>query len=353
MPTLASDGIHWSSHDLMTRNAMWMYAIGGRGVGKTYEMKVKGVRRFLSKGKQFIYMRRYETEFADREQLFDDIADVFPDHEIRVHGMRAQVRPAYDEVDEQGNPEKNPHPWRTCCYLVALSTTVGKKSVPYPNVDLIVFDEFIIDRGFIHYIPNEVRIFLEFYNTVDRFTDRVRVMFLANAISIVNPYFVYFRITPRIGQRFCSAMKGFHCCEMIESTAYAERVTSTRFGSMIAETEYYDYAVGNRFTLDESPFMEAKSAEARYQFSVVFDGVTLGMWRDFKRNLWYVTQKTPSDARPYVLTRADQTPDMLMVERSSGLLKGMKRMYMTGQVRFDTPQVKATWDNVMRYLNLV
>ena len=48
MATLASDGIHWSSHDLMTRNAMWMYAIGGRGVGKTYEMKVKGVRRFLS-----------------------------------------------------------------------------------------------------------------------------------------------------------------------------------------------------------------------------------------------------------------------------------------------------------------
>lgn len=353
MTTLASDGVHWSSHDLLTRNAMWMYAIGGRGVGKTYDQKVKRTRHFLKTGRQWIYMRRYETEFLDKEELFNDIVAEFPDHEIRVHGMRAQIRPAHDEVGEDGEPEKNPHPWRTFCYLVALSTTVSKKSVPYPNVDFIVFDEFIIDRGFIHYMTNEVRAFLEFYNTVDRFTDRVRVMFLANAISIVNPYFVYFKINPRIGTRFCSSMKGYHCCEMIESAAYVEKVTATRFGAMISETEYYDYAVANRFTLDESPFLEKKSSEARYQFAVVFDSVNLAMWRDFKRGVWYVSGKLPKDAKPYILTRKDQTPDMVMVERSSALLKGMKKMFMVGRVRFDTPQTRTAWDNLMRYLNVI
>lgn len=343
--TPAADGVHWSSHDLLTRGAMWNYAIGGRGVGKTYDAKVKRTKHFLKTGKQFIYLRRYETEFADKGELFQDVLDEFPGYEFKVEGMRAYIRKA-------PKSEKQRVPWRCFCFLVALSTTVGKKSVPYPDVDYIIFDEFIIDKGFIRYIFNEVKIFLEFYNTVDRFTDRVRVLFLANAISVVNPYFVYFRLKPRKGTRFCSSMEGYHCCELIESRAYAERVSATRFGKMIAGTDYYNYAVANRFTNDESAFIASKPARAKFQYAVVFDGKPLGFWKDFEENRYYVAEKVPKNGRRYVITKADQSPDLLMVEKSSPLLKAIKKLYMIGGVYFASPNVMAAFFDLMDYLNL-
>lgn len=347
--TLATDNVHWSSHDLLTRGGMWNYAIGGRGVGKTYDAKLKRTKHFLRTGKQFIYMRRYETEFADKQELFQDVKEEFPGHEIKVEGMRAYIR-KNTEVDEDGNETK--HPWRLFCFLVALSTTVGKKSVPYPDVDYIVFDEFIIDKGFIRYISNEVRIFLEFYNTVDRFTDRVRVLFLANAISIVNPYFVYFDIKPRKGQRFCSMMDGYHVCEMIESEAYVERVTQTKFGRMIANTEYFDYAVANRFTNDESEFIAPKSSHAVYQYSIIFDGQKMAVWYDAAENRYYVCDRIPQDRAAYVVTKHDQSPDMVMVDRASPLLKGLKRLYMMGGVYFNNAAIRVAFFDLLDYLNL-
>lgn len=350
MATLANDNIHWSSHDLLTRGGMWNYAIGGRGVGKTYDAKVKRTKHFLKTGKQFIYLRRYETEFKDKAEFFQDVKEQFPGHEIKVEGMRVYIRKR-EEVDESGEVVKK-YGWQCFCHLVALSTTVGKKSVPYPDVDYIVFDEFIIDKGFIRYMSNEVKIFLEFYNTVDRFTDRVRCLFLANAISIVNPYFTYFGIKPRKGQRFCSAMEGYHVCEMIESTAYVERVKKTRFGKMIANTEYFDYAVANKFTNDESRFIAPKTSEAIYQYGIVFDGRRLGMWKDFRENRYYVCDKIPKGETPFVVTKADQSPDMIMVDRASPLLKGLKRLYMIGGVYFATPHMMSAFFDLLDYLNL-
>ncbi|MBS6750091.1 MAG: phage DNA encapsidation protein, partial [Firmicutes bacterium] len=64
-------------------------------------------------------------------------------------------------------------------------------------VDMIGFDEFIIDKGSLHYLQNELKQFQDFYNTVDRFQDRVKVMFMANAVALTNPYFIGWRLKPR------------------------------------------------------------------------------------------------------------------------------------------------------------
>lgn len=347
MATLAADNIHWSGHDLLTRNAMWSYAIGGRGVGKTYYAKTSRIKHFLKTGKQWIYMRRYETEFADKAEFLNDVAGQFPGYEFRIDGMRMCIR--RDETDEDG---KALHAWEVMGFFVALSTTIAKKSVPYPGVDYIVFDEFIIDKGFIRYMRNEVKMFLEFYNTVDRFTDRVRCLFLANAVSAVNPYFVYFKINPRHGVRFCSAMNGYHVCEMIESEAFAERVSQTKFGQMIRQTEYYDYAVGNVFTNDQSALIRKKPKDAVCIYGVTFDGQTVGIWRDRTFRDWYVTGRVSKDKAVYVITRADQSPDTLMIDRSMPLLKSLKTVYMMGQCFFENARSKAIFDDILNYLNL-
>lgn len=336
--------LHYNSHGLMTRNAVFNYAIGGRGTGKTYDFKYKRIRHFIKTGREFIYLRRYKTEFDDKESFFNDVCQEFPGWEFKVEGMRGYMRRATPD-DEKGER------WRLCCYFITLANALTKKSVPYPNVDWIGFDEFIIDKGSLHYLRNEVTAFLDFYNTVDRFQDRVRVMFMANAVSITNPYFLYYRLTPRKGTRFTSAMDGFHCCEYIESERFKQKVNETRFGKMISGTAYYDYAVSNRFQDDTDTFIAKKSDEARFYYAIRFDSRVVGIWVDYEAGIYYVSKRYPKNGLILALTKADMQPNLLMIEKSSRLLKSVQKLFMQGSVYFDSVQTREFFNQVFDYLN--
>lgn len=336
---------YYDSHDLMTRNAMFNYAIGGRGTGKTYDSKYKKIKHFIKTQKEFIYLRRYKSEFDDKQTFFNDVANEFPNLEFKVEGMRGYCRTiAPDGV--------KPNKWQLCCYFITLANALTKKSVPYPNVDWIIFDEFIIDKGSLHYLRNEVTAFLDFYNTVDRFQDRVRVMFLANAVTITNPYFISFGLKPRKGHRFISGGNGYHSVEYIESEQYKSRVSKTRFGQMIAGTAYYDYAVGNRFKDDNDKFIAKKTTESKFLFTIKFDDNSAGVWSDYNEGVYYICSKCPKDGLTFALTKGDMEPNLLMIEKSSSMLRMVKKLYMQGSVFFDSIKVREWFNTVLDYLNL-
>jgi hypothetical protein len=52
------------------------------------------------------------------------------------------------------------------------------------------------------YIPNEVEALLNLMDTVFRDRENVRCVCLSNAVSVVNPYFLYFDLVPNINKRF-------------------------------------------------------------------------------------------------------------------------------------------------------
>lgn len=340
-----TDGTYWDCHDLLTRNGMFNFAIGGRGTGKTYDAKYKRIRHFLKTGKRFIYLRRYKTEFEDKDKFFADIVDNFPEHEFDVRGMTGFIRPASDE-------EKNPHKWEPLCYFVTLANALTKKSVPYPDVDMIIFDEFIIDKGSLHYCSNEVKQFLDFYNTVDRFEDRCRVLFLANAVTLTNPYFIYWRLKPRKEKRFCSAAGGTVVCEMVQSEKFRAKVDKTKFGQLIKGTAYYDYAVGNSFRDDNNAFIARKTEEAQFYYAIKFDGRSVGVWVDYDEGNYYVCGKIPKNARVITLTKDDMQPNLVMIERNSIYMRSLKRMYMQGSVFFDSIETREFTHSILSYLGL-
>lgn len=338
---------YWSADELLTKNAMFNFAIGGRGTGKTFDAKYRLIKKAIKNNRHFIYLRRYDTEFEDKDKFFSDVAVKFPGYEFKVEGMTGYFR--RDERDKEGNPI---HKWKPCVYLVRLATTISKKGVPYPDVDYIVFDEFIIDKGSLHYLQNEVRTFLDFYNTVDRYNDRVKVLFLANSVSIMNPYFLAWHITPRKETRFVKAAKGYLCVEYIDSENYRKHVDSTRFGQFIKGTEYYDYAVSNRFHDDNSLFIEKKTSEAKFYFAFKFDQTVFGVWVDYKTGIYYLSKKYPNNTLIYALTKDDMQPNLVMIERSGYLMKSLKQMYMLGNIRYETPKMRQYFIDVLDYLNV-
>lgn len=337
--------MYWSAHDILTRNAMFNFVLGGRGCGKTFDSKVRRIRHFIKTGNTFIYMRRYMTEFEDKQDFFKEVVDYFPQWEFKVDGMRGYMRHSTpdDEPDEK---------WRVVVYFVTLSTHITKKSVSYQDVDWIVFDEFIIDVRYLSYLPNEVKDFQDFYNTVDRWNDRVRVMFLANAVSIVNPYFLAYNISPRRGQRFTKAKSGYICVEMVQSEKFKRYVDSTKFGQMIKETTYYDYAVGNHFFDDTDTFIKKKPECAKFVFAVIFDGETYAVWCDYLQGEYYVNRKVPKGKKAFVLTRDDMQPNMVMIEKISPFMKLLKALYLQGSIWYSSIVVRENFTNVLDYLGV-
>lgn len=340
--------MYWSAQDILSRNAMFNFVVGGRGTGKTYDCKWRLIRRALRKHRTFIYLRRYETELEDRGQFFKDVLIRFPQYEFKVDGMKAYAKRKQTEEQEK----RNPAPWQLVCYFSALSKSLTKKSVPYSDVDYIVFDEFIIDKQKMHYLPNEAPAFLDFYNTVDRFEDRVKVLFLANAVALINPYFVYFGLTPRKDKRFTMKDNGYHCVEMVQSEAFKAYVNNTRFGQMIANTAYYDYAVDNRFNDQNDKFIAKKPEDAEFLYAITFDAVTYGIWADYLHGRYYINDKVPYGRTPFILTRDDMTPNLLMLERSSFILKSLKSCYQQGSIFYDSIKTRELFSDVLDYLGV-
>ena len=152
-----------------------------RGVGKTFGFKKYAINDFLKTGKQFMYVRRFKSELKTIQSFFSDIYAEFPDHKFVVKGGNAGGHFLIDD--------------KIAGYFYPLSTAFTLKSTPFPNVNKMCMDEFIITKGHQRYIQDEVTAFFDLIETINRLRtseklhDLLRVFCMANTISIVNPIF--------------------------------------------------------------------------------------------------------------------------------------------------------------------
>lgn len=315
--------MYYNPQRILSFNRLFNFVVGNRGSGKTYSAKKLAINKFLKKKKKFIYLRRYKTEFDDFGNFFADIMHEFPDVEFEVKGKRVYI-----------NGE-------LAGYGVPLSTALTKKSVSYHDVELIIFDEFVIDSKVIHYLNNEVGHFLEFYETVARMRDNVVVLFLSNAVSVVNPYFLYWNMKPRSERRFTKY--GHMIIEFVKNEEFIEAKYKTRFGQIIKGTTYGNYAVENEYLKDNMNFVEPKTGTSRFEFSVEFNGKEYGFWNDYKEGFVFVSEDIdPFRKNKFTVSDADHKPNMMLIKNAnkSYLLKGVINAYENGYMRFDSLQVK-------------
>ena len=79
--------MYYSRNDLLSYNALFNFVVGERGTGKTYQFKDWAISDFIKNKNQFVYVRRYKTEFKDIGNFFDDMIKKYPEHEFSVaHG---------------------------------------------------------------------------------------------------------------------------------------------------------------------------------------------------------------------------------------------------------------------------
>lgn len=327
--------LYYDPQKMLSYNRILNFVIGARGIGKSYSMKKYPITRFLKTGEQMIYIKRYKTDLKKVGTYFDDIAHEFPDHTFKVKGYDLMI-------------DGKQYGW-----AVPLSMWQSLKSNAFPNVTTIVFDEFIREKDKSGYMPNEVDALLNVMDTVFRNRENVRCICLSNSVSVVNPYFLYFNLVPNTDKRF-NAYESL-LVEIPESRDFSEMRRQTRFGKLIDGTGYGEMSLDNEFVNDSNVFIDTRSKESKFKFTIIYKGIHMGLWIDVEMGILYLSSShDPSTKNVYALSTDDLKDNMLLItswKQNYHLMK-LVSAFKKGILRFESQVIRTMAYEMFKKMNI-
>lgn len=324
-------------NNILSRNAMLNFILTNRGGGKTYGFKKKAINNFLKNGKQFIYVRRYKTEFKKIITFFDDIKEEFPEHTFKCSKN-------YAYIDD-----------KIAGFFIPLSTANNEKSTAYPNVTLMGFDEFVIDKKNQRYLPDEPTILNGLIETVVRNRDDLTVVCLANNVTIANPYFVHWNIYPDFEKGIKTYNRGERICvELNADEEFIEAKIKTRWGKLVSNTKFGEHSIYNKSLTDDDNFiLENKPSNSKFMFSFTLNGEEIGFW-NFDDKFYCDKKIINTSPLRYALQKTDLTPDLKMIDRAnhSNLLYLFKNAFKNGRVFYKNKYIKSNVYDILKYIGI-
>ena len=325
--------IYYNYDKLFSYNFLLAFVIGERGVGKSFGAKVAVIKKYLKTGEQFIYLRRYKTELDTALQtFFSDVqsAGYFEDHELKVKKSKMLTEFTCDG--------------KVCGYAVPLSTANILKSTAFPNVKTIIFDEFLLDimAGTYRYLKNEVQMVMDIIETVGRLRD-IQVIFLGNATSQVNPYFAYLDLSLPYNSEFKTFKDGLIVVNYIRNEAYREAKKASKFGKLIAGTDYGRYAIDNEFLRDNFDFIRKRPEKSTFFCTLIINGMNVGVWMGADGYMYISPKFDPNSSMKFACDYNDHTEQsMFLNARENYFLRYAVKYYKQGLLRFENISVKNT-----------
>lgn len=170
--------------------ALYYVAYGERSNGKTYSVMEYCAEQYFKEREQFVYLRRWGEDIRRKHmmKMFDDISK--DGHITRFSdGAYSQVTYNNGQFVATGINKDTMEPYydsETMGYAFDLNSVEHFKSIPFPKVTTIVFDEFISRRG---YLPGEFIFFMNAISTIVRSRNNVKIFMLGNTVNKFCPYF--------------------------------------------------------------------------------------------------------------------------------------------------------------------
>lgn len=319
---------------VLSYNSMFNFILGERGVGKTYGSIKYVTNRFIKHGEEFVYLRRYKSELKESVPKF--FSAINRNKEFPKNKLTSTNNKFYCDGKVMG-------------YALPLSTANILKSTTFDNVQTIIFDEFIIDKGTYHYLQNEVTQFLDIVETIGRLRD-IKVIFLGNAISITNPYFAYFDLSLPYNSDIKTFKDGLILVNYIKNEEYRRVKKATRFGKLIEGTSYSKYAIDNEMLRDSKTFIKKKTPNSKFFFILYLDGDSYGVWRDLKEDVIYISKQIDSLCPiRFTFNSDDHNFNTILASRSNNIwLKSIINHYRLARLCFENQKIKNT---MMEYIS--
>lgn len=181
---------YYSLKNILSKNAQYNMIIGERSNGKTYACLYYGLKEYVNTGKTMALIRRWKEDFRGKrgQHMFDAlvsnnaVSKLTKDQYKTVVYYNGQWWLAnFDEKTQTYIKDSQPF-----CYGFSLSDVEHDKSISYPTVTTIVFDEFLT-RGY--YLQDEFILFMNTLSTIIRQRDDVKIFMLGNTVNKYCPYF--------------------------------------------------------------------------------------------------------------------------------------------------------------------
>lgn len=187
---MKTENKYYTLKPILKKNADYNIVFGERSNGKTYAALLYGLECYAKDGTQFAYVRRWREDLRGKrgETLFaalvqNGVIDRLTDGKYnRVSYKGGKYYFAfYDTETETTTVNEMPF-----CYAFSLSEQEHEKSTSYPNVNNIIFDEFLTRQ---YYLPDEFMLFMNLLSTIIRQRNNVKIFMLGNTVNKYCPYF--------------------------------------------------------------------------------------------------------------------------------------------------------------------
>ncbi|MCQ2740213.1 MAG: phage DNA encapsidation protein [bacterium] len=306
-----------------------------RTAGKTTWFGRWFVKRFFEHNEKFCLLYRYSYEVADvANKFFNEIGRLFFPGWQMVGENRG--RGIYQELflvsanDEQKIP---------CGYALAINSAdnIKKFSHVFADVERILFDEFQTESG--RYADNEVQKFISIHTSIARGGGKmvryVPVFMLSNAVSIINPYFVYLGITTRLkaSTKFLKG-DGFILENGFNKTA-SESQKLSAFNRAFSNSEYVKYSSENTYLNDNNAFIEKPAGRGKYIATIKYNGKNYSIW-EFAENGIIYCDNTVDNSFPLKLSVGvnEHEINYIILSKNDFLISQLRFYFERGAVRF-------------------
>lgn len=279
---------------------------------------------------QFIYLRRYDANQLDKSKgkFFDS---VIGNRIVNRGDTYYLLDKDYDKVE------------REVGYAFSLSS--APKGLEFPDVSVVVFDEFVSTKRTEYYLPEEFHDFAVFVETISRRRHDIIFLLLGNARSFYNPYTIGWKISLQPGQKRWRSDNHKVVYEKVSATGEEAKRERTLAGELFAGTEYDKWAGDNDFTDDSPTNVRGKSGNARYWCTIKFENFPFTIWWD--KEGMYVSESKGEQRALYSLDKNNLKAGEFYFNHQNNHIARLKYFARRGLLFYESQKLKNMFQEVL------
>lgn len=181
---------YYSLNRILETNSTYNVIFGERSNGKTYSVLEHGIKQFMENKSQIGIIRRWQEDIRGKRAsgifsalIVDGSIEritkgkytgvYYYSSKFYLCNYNDDGKPLYNDFDLLG-------------HTFALSDTEHNKSISFPNIRTILFDEFLTRQI---YLQDEFILFMNTISTIVRQRSDVKIFMLGNTVNKFCPYF--------------------------------------------------------------------------------------------------------------------------------------------------------------------